>query len=107
MHTIPPSVAREAYARLCALLPPPAIDTPECRAARDDDAMDAVAALRPANALEARLAVEIIAADAYAMDCLRLAGQTANDLSVTLRCRAQALAMMRQVKTMRLVLERE
>ncbi len=69
--------------------------------------MAAVTDLRPANAIEARLAVEIVAADAYAMDCFGLAGQFRNDLAATLRCRAQGTAMMRQVKSTRLMLERE
>lgn len=58
MHTLSPSISREAYARLCASLPPPVPDTPETRAARNDIAMMAVADLRPATAYEARLAVD-------------------------------------------------
>jgi hypothetical protein len=107
MQTLPPPIAREAYARLCTLLPPPVPDTPETRADRNEAAMEAVADLVPANAYEARLAVEIVAADAHAMDCLRLAAQHCDVVVTTLRCRAQATAMMRQVRSTRLLLERE
>jgi hypothetical protein len=102
MHTLPDlpaSVARDVFATLCAGLPPPPTNTPEARAARDESAMAAVAALRPADAFEARLAAEIVAADAQAMDSFRLASQYCNDLPATMRCRAQAAAMMRQVQS--------
>jgi hypothetical protein len=102
MHTLPDlpaSVARHVFATLCAGLPPPPTGTAEARAVRDEAAMAAVAALRPADAFEARLAAEIVAADAQAMDCFRLASQYCNDLAATLRCRAQAAAMMRQMQS--------
>jgi hypothetical protein len=98
MHSLPDlpaSIARDVFATLCAGLPPPATGTAEARAVRDEAAMAAVAALRPADAFEARLAAEIVAADAQAMDSFRLASQYCNDLAATLRCRAQAAAMMR------------
>jgi hypothetical protein len=101
MHTIPnvpASVSREAYARLCGALPPPAIDTPEARAERESDAMAAVVVLRPGDAFEARLAVQIVAADAHVVDCLRLAAKYFNSLTDGARCRAQAGLMMRQMQ---------
>jgi hypothetical protein len=101
MHTIPnlpAAVSREIFARLCAILPPPVIDTAEARAAREADAMQAVAALRPADAFEARLAVQIVAADTHAIDCFRLAAKYFNDLTAGLQCRAQAALMMRQMQ---------
>jgi hypothetical protein len=107
MQTLPPSIAREAYSRICSSLPPPVPDTPETRAARNESAMMAVADLRPATAYEARLAVEIVAADAHVMDSLRLAARHCDEIDATLRCRAQATAMMRQVRSTRLMLERE
>ncbi|MGC1408266.1 MAG: hypothetical protein WA864_04880 [Acetobacteraceae bacterium] len=102
MHTLPnlpATVSREIFATLCASLPAPAADTPEARAARDETAMAAVAALHPADAFEAKLAAEIVTADAYVMDSLRLAGQYRDDLAATLRCRAQATSMMRQMRS--------
>ena len=102
MHTLPnlpATVSREIFATLCASLPAPAADTPEDRAARDETAMAAVAALHPADAFEAKLAAEIVTADAYVMDSLRLAGQYRDHLAATLRCRAQATSMMRQMRS--------
>jgi hypothetical protein len=59
--------------------------------------MAAVADLRPANAHEVRLVVEpatqldpVVAADAHAMDCLRVAAQHCDEILAALRCRAQA-----------------
>jgi hypothetical protein len=45
------------------------------------------------------LAAEIVAADASVMDCLRLAAQSGSDLMATLRCRAQATSVMRQMRS--------
>ena len=59
-------------------------------------AMDAVAALNPADAFEARLAARIVAMDAHAADTLRLAGLAVNDPAEMHRCRAQAASMSRQ-----------
>jgi hypothetical protein len=67
--------------------------------ARDESAMAAVAALHPVDAFEARLAAEIVAADAQAMDSFRLASQYCNEVAATLRCRAQGAAMMRQMQS--------
>ena len=100
MHTLPnlsPAIARELFASLRELLPEPAAATPEARAAREDLAMAAIAALHPADAIEGELAVQIVAAAACAKDCLRLAKEYRNDLAATVRCRAQAATMMRQM----------
>ena len=99
LPNLSPAIAREVFATLCTALPGPAIDTPENRAARDEAAMAAVAALHPADAFEAKLAAEIVAADASVMDCLRLAAQYGSDLTATLRCRAQATSTMRQMRS--------
>ena len=55
---LPPALSRQAYGELCELIPPPADDTPEARAQRLDAAMEAVAALHPADALECKLAAQ-------------------------------------------------
>jgi hypothetical protein len=101
MHTVPNlpiSVSREAYARLCQTLPPPTTNTPESLAEQQSDAMAAVVVLRPGDALEARLAVQIVAADAHVVECLRLAAKYFNSLTDGARCRAQAGLMMRQMQ---------
>ncbi len=104
MYILPANIAREAYAGLCGVLPPPAIDTP--RPARDDEAMAAVAVLAPTDAFEARLAVDVVGADAHAKDCLRLAAKYCNDVTTALRCRAQFAVMMRQMQSALRTLQR-
>jgi hypothetical protein len=47
---------REIFALVCSMLPPSPDDTPATRAARERSAMDAVTALNPYDAFEARLA---------------------------------------------------
>jgi hypothetical protein len=92
----PASNRREIFAMLCRELPPPVDATPEVRAVRDMGAMDAVEALHPMDAFEARLAVRIVAMDAHAGDGLRLAGLAVDDPPEVRRCRAQAASMARQ-----------
>ncbi|HME27458.1 MAG TPA: hypothetical protein VKI44_40080 [Acetobacteraceae bacterium] len=97
---LPDTIAREVFANLCASLPAPAVDTPDSRAARDEAAMAAVAALHPADAWEAKLAADLVSAEAYLMDCRRLASEYRNDIAVTLRCRAQANSAMRELRSL-------
>lgn len=99
LPNLPPAIAREIFATLCASLPAPVIDTPDARAARDEAAMAAVAALHPTDALEAKLAADIVVAEAYAIDSFRLAGEFRNDLAATIKCRAQANATLRQMRS--------
>jgi hypothetical protein len=103
MQTTPPppnisgSNYRETFAYLCSQLPPPPDDTPpEASAKRERRAMDAVVALHPMDAFEARLATRIVAMDAHAADALRSAGLFRNDHAEVRRCRAQAASMARQ-----------
>ena len=94
----PPSGSnyREIFAHLCGMLPPYPDDTPDTRAARHKRAMDAVEALTPYDAFEARLATRIVAMDDHAADCLRRAGLAAADPDKMRSCRAQAASMARQ-----------
>jgi hypothetical protein len=103
MHTIPDlpgSITHEIYADLCAGLPHPAPDTAEVRARRNDIAMAAVAALCPTNVIEAKHAVAIVIAQAYAEDCFRLANEYRNDIAASLRCLAQANATLRTMRSL-------
>lgn len=94
-----PAVCREIFAELTASLPtPPDGDTPDNRARRDQAAMEAVAALRPADAFEARLAKQIVLADALMADSARLATEHRSDFTATTRHRAQANSLMREVR---------
>jgi hypothetical protein len=109
MHSLPnlsPAVSREAYASLCGLLPPRDDDTPQVRAQRLEAAMEAVAALHPGDAFEAELATQIVGASAHAKECLRQASHYRNDLAASLKCRAQAASMMRQMQSGLRILQR-
>jgi hypothetical protein len=73
-----------------ALLPP-VINTPEEVARRDHAAVGQVAAMLPANADEAYLAAQCVAARLYGMDCIRLAGGFAEtDPMEARKCAAQS-----------------
>ncbi len=91
------------------LPPPPAkagvSGSAEDLARRDRAAIARVAALAPANAAEAELAAQIVAASEQWKDCLRLAQEPATTPEWALKCRAQAIGMMRQANNaMRLLL---
>jgi hypothetical protein len=62
--------------------------------------MAAAAALHPTDALEAKLAADIVVAEAYTLDSFRLAGEFRNDLAATIKCRAQANATLRQMRSL-------
>ena len=96
---LPPLVFGAVMLGLRAALPPPEVDEPGEWLARDQVAMAAVGSLAPATAAEARLAAQFVAADAYAMDCLRLAQLFRSEPDVARKCAAQAMAMMRESKS--------
>jgi len=91
---------------LCGSLPPPITNSPEDRIRRDNAAMAQVACLLPANADEANIAVQYIAASAQALDCLRLARAYPSEEVLGLKCTAQAASMMRQARGARSLLMR-
>ena len=95
LPNLPPAVTREVFAYLCATLPLSVIDNPDQLADRNEAAVAALAALRPGDAFEARLAAQIVAADAHVIDCLRQAAQRGQTPEEVRRCRAQAATMMR------------
>ena len=77
-------------------LPPPLTDAPEDLRRRDHAAIARIAALCPANAVEADLAAQSVAASEQWKDCLRLAQLPGTTPERAAKCRAQALGMMRQ-----------
>ena len=102
MDTIPnqsATITREIFATLRGLLPPPVPDTAEARADREENAMAFVAALHPADAYEANLATQIVAADAHAKESLRLAVQPGQLPEEVRRCHARAAVMMRHMQS--------
>ena len=96
---------RDAFAEIILVLrgalPPPGLDDPDAMAwqdwaRRDRAAMAAVAALLPENAAEGRLAARFVVADAWSLDCLRLARERRHEPDVAQKCQAQAMSMMRE-----------
>lgn len=89
---------------LRAALPPPPADTQADLVRRDHAAIAQVAALLPANGEEVVLAAQFVAANAQALDCLRLARQSPSDTLLGLKCMAQSASMMRQARGARSLL---
>jgi hypothetical protein len=86
-------------------LPPPLGDSAEDLLRRDHAAIARIAALAPANAAEADVAAQFVAASEQWKVCLRLAQAPETSPQWAMKCRAQALAMMRQANSaLRLVL---
>ncbi len=82
------------------LPPPPGVNPgPEDLARRDRAAIARIAALAPANAAEADVAAQFVAASEQWKDCLRLAHQPDTTPEWAAKCRAQAAAMMRQANS--------
>ena len=106
LPNLPPSIAREILHTLQTNYPPPATDSPEALAARIETAMATVASHLPTDASEAQLAGPIVAADAHAKDCFRLALLPGQDPDTTRRCRAQAASMMRLMQSGQRLLQR-
>jgi len=99
LHDRLPADAYYHLARtLCLTLPPPPSDHPEALVQRNHAAIARVAALVPANAAEADLAALFVIASEQCKDCVRLAELPATPPDVAVKCRAQALSMMREAK---------
>jgi hypothetical protein len=97
----------EYYAELGNSLPPPVPDQPEFRHRRRATAVEAFDALRPGDAFEALLAVQIVLAGAHAADSLREAGLYREDFVKLRRCRAQAASLMREARAAKRMLVQE
>ena len=96
---LPREAFREVIRVLRGSMPLPDTDGPEEWGRQDRAAMAAVAALRPENAAEGQLAAQFVLAEAWAADCLRLAGERRRETGVSLKCKAQALSFMREAKS--------
>ena len=112
---VPPGLAcqlpADAYWHLVRTLrltlpPPPGANPEEADVLRRDHAAIArIAALAPANAAEADVAAQFVAASEQWKECLRLAQQPDTSPQWAAKCRAKAAAMMRQANSaMRLLL---
>jgi hypothetical protein len=107
MSALSTTARHEYYVELGNGLPPPVDPTHEYRMRRLTTAVETFNALRPGDAYEARLAVQIVLAGAHAADSLRLAGLYRDDFSKMMRCRAQAAGMMREVRAASRMLAQE
>jgi hypothetical protein len=103
---LPPDLHHLVVHELAPALSPPSADAPDDCERRGNALVARVAALRPADADEATLACQYIAAAAQALDCLRLARQFPNDSIHVLKCAARATSMMREARAARAQLER-
>src|SRR5580658_6726102 len=92
-----PAIANAAYIEFRASAGWLFDETSREMVARGRYALAAIEDLRPATALEARMAAQAVASDVHAADCLRLAAEHRDDLAKVTRCRAQANAMTRQM----------
>jgi hypothetical protein len=92
-----PAIANAAYMEFRASAAWLFDETSPELSSRGRYALAAIEDLRPATALEARVAAQAIASDAHAADCLRLAAEHRDDFVKVTRCRAQANAMTRQM----------
>ncbi|HUD58327.1 MAG TPA: hypothetical protein VMQ99_02390 [Acetobacteraceae bacterium] len=105
-YQLPKDVYYQLIHTLRAGMPPPVTDAPEDLVRRDNDAIARVAAMLPANADEAYLAVQCIAAQADAMNCLRISHQPGIDDKLAAQRAAKASGMMRQADATRRLLLR-
>jgi len=80
-------------------LPRPLTDNPEDLLRRNHAAIARIAALSPANSIEADLAGLYVAASEQWKDCLRLAQLPETSPESAMKCRAQAISMMRQAQS--------
>ena len=102
------AIARqEYYVELGNSLPPPIRDNPEHLEHRFATAIETFEALRPGDAYEARLAVQIVRTGAHAAESLREAGLYRDDFAKRTRCRAQAASMMREEHAAKRMLAQE
>jgi len=107
MSALSTTARHEYHAELANSLPPPVLDQPEYRDRRHTTAVEAFEALRPGDAYEARLAVQVVLTGAHAADSLREAGLYREDFSKRTRCRAQAASMMREERAAKRMLAQE
>jgi hypothetical protein len=107
MSSLSVNCRHEYYMELGNSLPPPVSDTRERHERRMSAAIDAFNDLRPGNAYEGRLAVQIVLCGAHAAETLREAGVHRDDFPKKTRCRAQAASLMREARAAKHILAQE
>jgi hypothetical protein len=91
---------------LSGCLPPPRTNSPEDRIRRENAIIARIAAMLPANADEAHIAAQCIAAQAQAEECVRLSQVHCADEQLFMRFTALSIGMMRQSNSARSLLMR-
>jgi hypothetical protein len=107
MSNLSTLAVHEYYDELAKALPPPVSDKLEHRERRLSTAIETFQALRPGDAYEARLAVQIVLCGAHAVECLLEAGVYREDFSKRSRCRAQASSLQREERAAKRILVQE
>jgi len=95
---LPRSTYHHLIHALLAALPPAPGNDPDARAHRNNAAIAEVAAMLPANADEAAIAVQCVASRAYALESLRLAGAHQADASFAAPCHARGTRLLREAR---------
>ncbi len=107
MSALSTTARREYYSEIGNALPPPVLHNQEYHDRRHTAAVEAFEALRPGDADEARLAVNIVLTGAHAAESLREAGVYREDYAKRTHCRAQAASLMREQRAFRRTLAQE
>jgi hypothetical protein len=107
MSNLSTSATLEYYDELAKSLPPPIPEDPELRERRLSTAIETFQALKPGDAYEGRLAVQIVLCGAHAVECLLEAAIYREDFSKRHRCRAQANSFQREERAAKQILARE
>ena len=96
---LPRQVFQELILTLCRALPCAPGERQAVRRRREQEAVAALAALQPGNAAEGRMAAQYVAANAWGLDCLRLARERQLERDVARKHTAQAASLMREAKS--------
>jgi hypothetical protein len=97
----------EYYIEFASALPSPVLRDLPIRQRRIATAAETFEALRPGDAFEGRLAVQIVLTGAHAVECLREADAFGDDFAKRSRCRAQAASFMREERAAKRMLAQE
>jgi hypothetical protein len=107
MSTLSVVAKHEYYIEFASALPSPVLYDLPIRQRRVATAAETFEALRPGDAFEGRLAVQIVLTGAHAVECLREADAFGDDFAKRSRCRAQAASFMREERAAKRMLAQE
>src|ERR1700679_1994012 len=107
MSALSATAKLEYYIQLGNSLPPPVVVNQENHERRQTTAIEAFEALRPGDAYEALLGVQIVLCGAHAVEIMREAGFYRDDFAKVRCCRAQAASLMREGRSAKRILVQE